>query len=114
MPDYVYWGTGRTLKPHEVKAVLTGTPGTERRPRPDLATSREARAAVPAPTLIQGAVLRDAPAIEPPPVVEGRPPAPELSPEWRERMASVLEPARCGRCGYRLAKCDCAARFGDG
>jgi hypothetical protein len=89
---YVYRGAGRELTPDEVEAMLTG------KPRPmDLATSSEARAAVPAPKLIQGIVLPDAPAIEPPPVATSPP---------------AGEPARCDRCGYRLAKCDCAARFG--
>jgi hypothetical protein len=72
---YRYGGTGKSMSEEEVAerlkatraeaaARVNGTPG----PSPALATSREARGAVPAPALIQGHVEPDG---TPPPALKG-------------------------------------------
>jgi hypothetical protein len=70
----------------------TGQPPSAEQQRAALATSREARAAVPAPTIIQGSVIREPVAVEPPPITP------------------VKAARRCRGCGYLRTRCTCPGR----
>lgn len=58
--SYEYRGNGRSLRPEEAERRLTS--------RPQLATSAQARAAAPAPTVVPGTVVRD---LSPAPQIKG-------------------------------------------
>ena len=129
---YPYQGTGRSLQsPSEIEARIrqgrpraaTGSPPLafswatpaeahhERRDadvRALLATSREARAAMPVPVIIQGRVVR------PPITPHGRRAAWYVTPAaLAARLApprvppAPKTPRRCRRCGYLRTRCAC-------